>query len=104
MPAFDFRLDSVGRFPGVVYLAPDRTGPFSDLLAAVQGTWPHLQPYGGRFPTYVPHLTLVEGPEPTGLAAELEDALPLGSRADELLLIAHDRRGRWVTTGRFALG
>ena len=104
VPAFGYRLNRVGRFPGVIYLAPDVTLPFSELFAAVQRSWPHLLPYGGRFSTFVPHVTVFEGEEPPGLAAELEDAFPIRARADELILIEQDRRHRWVTTGRFPLG
>ena len=100
--AFDYRLDRVGRFPGVVYLAPDVTAPFAELLAAVRASWPRLLPYGGSFSTFVPHVTVSEGVvEPVGLAAGLEAALPVPARARELVLIEQDRRGCWVTTGRF---
>ena len=104
VPAFDYRLDRVGRFPGVVYLAPDETEPFARLLAAVRATWPGLLPYGGSFSAFVPHVTVSEGIEPVGLAAELEAALPVAARAGELVLIEQDRRGCWITTGRFPLG
>ena len=102
--AFDYRLDRVGRFPGVVYLAPDVTGPFAELLSAVRASWPRLLPYGGSFSTFVPHVTVSEGVEPVGLAAELEATLPVPARAGELVLIEQDRRGHWVTTGTFPLG
>ena len=104
VPAFDLTLDRVGRFPGVVYLAPDVTEPFAALLAAVQQVWPHLEPYGGEFDTFVPHLTILEGPEPDGLATSLEAELPIVARADALTLIVQQPGGGWATEGRFPLG
>ena len=104
VPAFDFALDRVGRFPGVVHLAPDVTEPFAALLAAVQQTWPDLEPYDGEFDTFVPHLTILEGPEPAGLTASLEADLPITARADVLTLIVQQPGGGWATEGRFPLG
>ncbi len=106
VPAFDVTLGRVGRFPGVVYLAPDVTEPFAALLAAVQRTWPDLEPYGGQFETFVPHLTVHEGagPEPPGLASELEESLPLRTRAEALTLIVEQPGGGWATAGRYPLG
>ena len=104
VPAFDFTLGGVGRFPGVVYLAPDVTAPFAVLLAAVQRSWPDLEPYGGEFDELVPHLTIHQGPEPDGLTASLEAELPILARADALSLIVQQQGGGWATEGRFALG
>ena len=104
VPAYDFTLRKVGRFPGVVYLVPEPAAPFAALLEAVQQHWPGLAPYGGRFDSYVPHLTVSDGPEPDGVAAALEAALPISARAVELVLMVEDRRGRWSTAGRFPLG
>ena len=104
VPAFDYTLRSVGRFPGVVYLAPEPAGPFAALLKAVQQGWPGLEPYGGRFDSYVPHLTVSDGQEPDGMAAAVEAALPISARAEELVLMVEDRRGRWSPSGRFPLG
>ena len=106
VPAFDITLGSVGRFPGVVYLAPDVTEPFAALLTAVRRTWPDLEPYGGEFETFVPHLTVLEGfeQEPPGLAAALTELLPVRTRAEALTLIVEQPGGGWVTAGRFPLG
>jgi 2'-5' RNA ligase len=104
VPAFPFSLRSVGRFPGVLYLAPDPTGPFETLLEAVQREWPGLEPYGGRFGSYVPHLTLVEGEEPDGVAAAVAADLPVAAQADALELIVEGRDGQWSTARRYPLG
>src|SRR3954452_15642226 len=64
VPAFTFTLARVGRFPGVVYAAPEPAEPFVQLTEAVARRWPSRPPYGGRFPDIVPHCTVSEGREP----------------------------------------
>lgn len=93
-PAFDFALTSVGRFPGVVYLAPTPAQPFVALTEAAVRRWPRHRPYGGAFAETVPHLTLVDhGPEPAGLLDRVQPLLPIAARAEEVWLMVQDRRG-----------
>ncbi len=57
-----FPLDLVGveRFPGgATWLAPAPAGTCRDLTTALHRRWPDHPPYGGAFPTVVPHLTVV---------------------------------------------
>lgn len=86
VPAFDFRLSAVGRFPGgLTYLAPDPTGPFlrlTELLAAAFPQWP---PYGGAFDDVVPHLSV--GAALAGDEVDaLHELLPIRATADEVTL------------------
>ena len=94
---------AVERFPGVVYLAPDAdaTVRLRDLIDALARRWPRYPPYGGRFETVVPHLTIHEGPvEPPGLDALLAALLPVDARVDQAWLVALDGP-RWSVLGRF---
>lgn len=99
-PAFDFSLARVGRFPGVVYLAPEPAAPFRALTSALVARWPEHPPYGGAYPEVVPHLTVAHGEAvPEGLVARL----PLRSQAREVWLMARALR-RWTRLARFPLG
>jgi 2'-5' RNA ligase len=100
IPAFDFKLSEIGRFPGVVYLAPDPVAPFSALVQALVERWPDYQPYGGVHAEVVPHLTVAFGENvPRGLA----ERLPVSARAQEVWLMSRVA-GRWVRRSVFSLG
>lgn len=102
-PRFEFALGAVGRFPGVLYLAPEPVAPFVALTEQVAARWPDHRPYGGAFDTVIPHLTVCHGDEVPGLADRLAAALPLASVAEEVALFAEER-GRWRLRRRFVLG
>ncbi|MGW4410168.1 2'-5' RNA ligase family protein [Nonomuraea sp. NPDC004702] len=105
-PAFDVRFAGCGRFPGVLYLSPDPERPFRELTEAVAARWPEAPPYGGRFASIVPHLTVADQQEPELLdhvEAELAAGLPLAARVREVRLLVSDGR-RWHADRTFALG
>lgn len=100
IPAFDFVLSGVGRFPGVVYLAPDPAQRFVALTEALVARWPERQPYGGAHEEIIPHLTVAYGASiPDGLI----ERLPLAARAEEVWLM-NRTAGRWVRRQSFSLG
>jgi 2'-5' RNA ligase len=100
IPAFDFVLSEIGRFPGVVYLAPEPAEHFVALTEALVGRWPERQPYGGDHQEIIPHLTVAYGaPIPDGLVEQL----PLAARAEEVWLMRRTE-GRWVRCQSFPLG
>jgi hypothetical protein len=100
IPAFDFELSEVGRFPGVVYLAPEPAAPFVALTRALVERWPERQPYGGAYEEIIPHLTVAYGETvPSGLA----ERLPLTARVEEVWLMSR-AGGRWVRRSAFPLG
>lgn len=101
-PAFDVEFAALGRFPGVLYLAPEPAGRFVDLTRRCVDRWPSHPPYGGRFPEVVPHLTLAEGEEPDGLAERVAASLPLRARADEIWLMQRTPQG-WQRAERIPL-
>ena len=101
---FTFQLTRTGRFRGVLYLEPEPAFPFVTLTEAIVDRWPEQRPYGGRYPRLVPHVTVLAGPEPPGLAAALEDALPLECTAAELHVMVQDDGGRWRAKRQVLLG
>ena len=103
-PAFDVALRGTGRFPGVLYLMPDRAAPFVELTRAVQARWPDHPPYGGAYGAIIPHLTVCTAEEPAGLEQQVEALLPVHARAEELWLMTERRGGSWEAEERFALG
>ena len=79
--AFDFRLESLGRFPNVLYLKPLPAEPFVEMTKILVSEFPENLPYGGKFPEPIPHLTVASDEDQT-LLASLEDNLR--SQIDEL--------------------
>jgi 2'-5' RNA ligase len=100
---FPFTLARLGRFPGVHYLAPEPAAPFAAITELVRRAWPGCEPYGGRYDSVVPHVTIALGDAPPADPAGLERGLPISATADELWLLDHSQRG-WVTRRRFPLG
>ena len=58
---FVFSLLRVCRFPYVLYLAPDPSGPFVALTERLVHQFPAFPPYGGQYEGVVPHLTVAHG-------------------------------------------
>ena len=100
---FDVVLAGVARFPGVLYLEPRPAAPFVALTRAVHERWPARPPYGGAFAEIIPHLTAVDGPEPGGVVAALERALPAPARAEVLQLLVEDD-GAWHPMATLPMG
>jgi 2'-5' RNA ligase len=95
VPAFEFALAEVRRFPGVLYLAPEPAAPFVAMTEACARRWPEHPPYEGAYAGVVPHVTLAEGQEPPGLAERAAGALPIRARAREAWLMAPGAGGAW---------
>jgi 2'-5' RNA ligase len=105
-PAFDATFARCARFPGVLYLAPEPAGPFRALTEAVAARWPENPPYGGRFATVTPHLTVAYSEEPGLLdrvEADLAGGLPVRARIASAQLLVNDE-GRWSELASFRLG
>jgi hypothetical protein len=103
-PGFPYRLARLGRFPGVLYLAPEPANAFIELTEALSKRWPEYPPYRGAHDGIVPHLTVAHGPTPPGVETELERALPIEAAAEEVWLMTEGRRGWWSLRRRFPLG
>jgi 2'-5' RNA ligase superfamily len=102
-PAFSFALRDVARFDRVLYLAPDPAAPFVALTRAIVRRWPQHPPYEGAYPEVVPHLTVVQGPEPAPLVPRMHEALPLSAYASEVWLMVERPDGAWGRHARCAL-
>ncbi|MFE3448907.1 2'-5' RNA ligase family protein [Nonomuraea sp. NPDC059194] len=103
---FDVTFHATGRFPGVLYLAPEPEGPLRALTEAVWRRWPEAPPYGGRYPDAVPHLTVADGAPADALAeieADLAAGMPFTARASEVTLLAYDGTA-WRSELTFPLG
>jgi len=106
--SFAFRLERVGHFPGVVYLAPEPSEPFVALTRAVARAFPDHPPYAGRHASIVPHVTVARTDEAQlgAVAAELGAALAAGGgirgECREVVLIENST-GRWEPRHAFAL-
>lgn len=103
---FEARFERCGRFPGVLYLAPEPATPFRALTEAVVDRWPETPPFGGQFADIVPHLTIAQGQDDAVLddaEAGLLDRLPVVTRVASVDLMVHDG-SRWRQRASFALG
>lgn len=87
---FEFSLHNLAVFPdGIIHLLADPDDRFRALTAELVVLFPDYQPYGGRFPEVVPHVTLdANGPGVNleSVRASLAGRLPARCRADEIQL------------------
>jgi 2'-5' RNA ligase len=100
---FAARLAWLGRFPGVLYLAPEPSEAFVALTRTAWSRWPYRPPYDGRFPTLVPHVTVAEGDWPPGLENDLAAVLPITAPIEELWLLSQRGKGPWEVAQRLPL-
>jgi 2'-5' RNA ligase len=105
VPAFEVRFERVRRFPDVVWVEPEPAEPFAALTAAVVSRWPAYPPYGGRFETVIPHLTIVESDSAPLDAVEqvARRSTPFPGQARRLELWRQDPTGRWRPHWRLPL-
>ncbi|MEW2495288.1 2'-5' RNA ligase family protein [Streptomyces nodosus] len=103
--AFDLRFESCGRFPGVLYLAPEPGTQLRRLTEVIADHWPEAPPYGGQFAEIVPHLTVADGQDHAVLdeiEADLHGRLPFTSHISSVDLMVHDGTS-WNERASFAL-
>jgi len=103
---FEVRLTEVGRFPGVVYLAPEPAAPFAELTASIVARFPDYLPYGGAYPAVIPHLTLTESDEAPldAIADAAARSLPFTRHVSAIELLTEDRAGPWHRHWQIPLG
>lgn len=93
---------------GVVWVEPRPAGPFHTLTAAVVDRWPDHPPYGGRFDSTIPHLTVVEAeadaPPLEAIELQVARGLPFHAHADRLELWRQDAAGQWHPHWSWPLG
>ncbi|HLQ37488.1 MAG TPA: 2'-5' RNA ligase family protein, partial [Planctomycetota bacterium] len=106
--AFRFRLATIERFPGTLYLAPEPAAPFVALTESVARAFPQHPPYRGQFASIVPHLTVAHGSEAERDAAEAQLRASLSASGAVLaacsdIVLIEDSSGRWREMHAFAL-
>jgi SAM-dependent methyltransferase len=103
--AFDVTFRRVGRFPDVLWLAPEPVEPFARLTDAVARRWPDHPPYGGAFEQVIHHLTVADGAPSDVLeeaSAAVARSLPVVERVSALTLSVRER-GAWHVRRRYPL-
>jgi 2'-5' RNA ligase len=103
---FEVIFASVGRFPNVVYLVPEPSGPFARLTEAVFAKFPDFPPYEGAFEEVIPHLTVAESASAPHdeIAREATALLPIHQRITTLEVLVEGAEGRWHGHWRLPLG
>jgi 2'-5' RNA ligase len=99
LPALEVRFRRTGRFPGVLYLAPEPVAELRRLTEALASRWPEAPPYGGAFEDIVPHLTVAVGDDLDPVEAAVKADLPIRARLEEAWLYGHVN-GRWQPHAR----
>ena len=99
---FDVTFARLDRFPGILWLAPEPAEPFVALTEAVAGRFPLFPPYGGRYPSIIPHLT-VAAASLDETAALIEPLLPLHSHVDAVVLYESAEGRHWQELQTFDL-
>ncbi|MFF5359774.1 2'-5' RNA ligase family protein [Streptomyces scabiei] len=103
--SFEARFDHCGRFPGVLYLAPEPDAGFRRLTEAIVEQWPEHPPFGGQFDDVVPHLTVAQGQDESvveKVEAVLLAGLPVVAWVSTVDLLVHDGT-RWRQRASFPL-
>jgi 2'-5' RNA ligase len=103
---FDVGFEGTGRFPGVVWLAPEPAEPFVTLTELLAAAFPDHPPYGGAHDEIVPHLTLGLGAEDVlgRLARSVRACPPFRERIRAIEVIAESGTDRWHRRWRIPLG
>jgi 2'-5' RNA ligase len=103
---FELGFTRFGRFPELLWLAPEPDAPVRALSAAVTAHWPEAVPYGGAFDDPMPHLT-VAGKLPQeaydAMEREFTPGLPLRTHVAGVHLVVSDGV-RWRLWQTFPLG
>jgi hypothetical protein len=95
--SFRVTFAEAARWPGLVYLEPKPSTPFTALIDRVAACFPEHPPYAGQISEVIPHVTVVESHEApleeVRLAAQA--ALPFDAAAEGLEVLAEGDGGRW---------
>jgi hypothetical protein len=105
--AFDYHLPRFEYFEsGVLYLAPEPSCPFVDLVLALTEEFPDLPPYEGMHDEMIPHVTIADSDDHEllgRLRSEIEPGLPIECRAEAATLVQRGRDLRWRPRAQFHL-
>jgi 2'-5' RNA ligase len=106
--AFDYHLRRFEYFEsGVLYLAPEPSRPFVELVLALTAEFPDYPPYEGIHDEVIPHVTVAES-ENTDLLGRIRSAiepgLPIVCRAAATTLVERGADLRWRPRASYSLG
>jgi 2'-5' RNA ligase len=104
---FDYALPRLERFDsGVLYLTPEPSKPFVDLIRALSREFPDYPLYDGAHDDIVPHVTVAQGDGELfqRITAELEPQLPVAGRAEVVTIVERGTDLRWRPRVSFPLG
>lgn len=108
--AFDFTLNEIGKFPGLIYLKPTPDDPFRLLVSAVAKEFPESPPYGGKHKDLIPHLTVAHSEfidnypaVENDIEKKLDVLLPISSTASEVSYLVY-LNDAWEEKASFKLG
>jgi len=104
--SFDVRFTTIGRFPGLLYLAPEPAAPFVALTQACVERFPDFPPYAGVHDEIVPHLTILEGSQAqdADVGHRLQASLPFSVHVRAIEVITPSEQGPWRLRWRLPLG
>jgi 2'-5' RNA ligase len=105
---FPYVLREIGRWPDVVFVAPEPSAPYTRLIARLAAEFPAYPPYGGAHELWeiVPHLTIVQSERTDYLDAAanaLPALLPVRAFCREAWVIGRREGERWRTIWRLPL-
>jgi hypothetical protein len=105
--SFDFSLNEIGKFPGVIYLKPFPEDPFHHLVNTVVQEFPESPPYGGLHKDLIPHLTIAHSEfiaeysrVENEIERKLKELLPIHSIASRVSYLEYQDNA-WVERKTF---
>jgi 2'-5' RNA ligase len=104
IPAFEFSLVEVRRFPRTAYLHPDPVQRFTGIVMKLVERWPVCRPYRGAFTETIPHLTVADEADSDtleGAQRRLANHLPITCMAREAWLLCSNDAGFWSRKASF---
>ena len=105
---FDYILGRFERFGSeILYLAPEPSRPFIELIDALSQEFPDHPPYEGIHDDVVPHTTVADSADEalhSRITADLEPQLPVACRAEVATIVERGADLRWRPRVSFPLG
>jgi hypothetical protein len=95
--SFQVTFLEAARWPGLVYLEPRPSTPFTGLIDRVAACFPEHPPYAGAISEVIPHVTVAESHEAPleAIVAAAQAALPFEATAAGLEVLTEADDGRW---------
>ena len=103
---FDVRFERTGRFPGVLWLAPEPPAPFVELTERIAAAFPDHPPYEGAHADIIPHLSVALAQEAAldRLEGKVAAWAGFSDRVRGFEVLAESGTGRWHPRWRIPLG